>query len=70
MNTNDLAAIVQAIAEALRTERETLFHELTQMIREDDHARTIDAKVTALGLGEGTAHIGVRPLEWTRIISL
>jgi hypothetical protein len=57
MNTNDLAAIVQAIAEALRTERETLFHELTQMIREDDHARTIDAKVTALGLVEGAAHI-------------
>jgi hypothetical protein len=57
MNKNDLAAIGLTIAEALRTERETLFHELTQMIREDDHARTIDAKVTAFRLGEGMAHI-------------
>ena len=56
MNTNDLAAIVQAIAEALRAERETLFHELTQMIREDDHARTIDAKVIGLGLVGGGAY--------------
>ena len=57
MDTTTLIALADAAALALHNEREKLFQELLLMLREEDHPKTIKAKVLALGLVEGAAHI-------------
>lgn len=57
MDIKTLAVLAELTAEELYAERERLQYELGEMIRKDDHPKTIDATVAALGLVEAAAHI-------------
>jgi hypothetical protein len=57
MDMKKLAMLAELSSIALHEERETLFGELMEMVRDQDHSTTIEAKVFALGIVEAAAHI-------------
>ena len=56
-DTTTLMRLADRTAMALQNEREKLFNELLQMIQDEDHPSTIEAKALAIGLVEGASHI-------------